>query len=123
MKKMIYHLAILISIALLMPFSSLAQNDIKKDHSEMVKLFPNPVSVNQELNIEILTDDNHEMTCFIYDFAGRLVKEEKLINTEIDDKTTLKVSFTEEGLYFIRLVIRDINTGQKSSIVKKFYIK
>jgi len=107
-----------------MPFNTLAQNEFKKDNSETVKLFPNPASINQEMTIEIDMDKDNEITYFIYDFAGKLIKERKVIMAmDFSDKATVKVKLSEQGLYFVRVMINDINTGQKSSIVKKFYIE
>ena len=124
MKKMIYPLTILLSILLFLPFNTLAQNDINKENSDIVKLFPNPISVNQEMTIEIDMDEDNEITYFIYDFAGRLLKERKVIMAmDFNDKITVKVKLSEQGLYFVRVMINDIYTGQKSSIVKKFYIE
>ncbi|MCK5775015.1 MAG: T9SS type A sorting domain-containing protein [Bacteroidales bacterium] len=121
---MIYPLTVLLSIILFMPLNTLAQNDIKKDDLGIVKLFPNPVSVNQEMTIEIDVDKDNEITYFIYDFAGRLIKERKVImSMNFNDKATVKVKLSEQGLYFVRVLISDIYTGQKASIVKKFYIE
>ena len=124
MKKFIYTIAVLFSIALFSQSNNLiAQETMNKQSVVELSVFPNPALANQELNIKINVQENDIIKYFIFDFTGKIVQESIDIQPSFgEDQITVKTRIAEKGMYFIKVILSNKNTSYKISKVKKFHV-
>ncbi|NOR87546.1 MAG: T9SS type A sorting domain-containing protein [Bacteroidales bacterium] len=125
MKKIFYTLSILLIFITISSFNSLkAQEALSDENAISLNIFPNPAASGQEIKIELEVKDSQLVSYYIFDFAGKIVKESTQNRKMIADQILqLDLDITTKGLYFVQVIIEDKFTSTKRSKVKKLYIK
>lgn len=80
--------------------------------STAIKVYPNPVSENLQIDF---TDVTGEAKLMLYSITGQLVKTEKL-NAQ---NNTINVSHLQNGLYLVNLHFSDYKIIKSFKIIKK----
>ncbi|MBT8265850.1 MAG: T9SS type A sorting domain-containing protein [Bacteroidia bacterium] len=80
---------------------------------ESVKVFPNPITTNSELNLHFSTSISAKI--FIYDLIGKVVLDDEISN---DSTKLLNVSNLNNGIYMLQIVTDTMSTTRKIVVMK-----
>ena len=79
---------------------------VPKNEFKSISIYPNPVENN--LNIQLTSNENSKIDLYIYDIQGRIVKKQEFKDNSYILNTRLDVSSFASGIYFLK-----INQGAK----------
>ena len=90
---------------------------------EIVKLYPNPIKINNNLNIEIKNEFSSDIDFIFYDLNGRLLMNRKIIFNNYQSSEIITLNLNEfinsSGSY--KIIIKDKNTlihSEKITFIK-----
>ncbi len=123
MKKVLQITSSIIIILSLSFFSPLKAQNSQIEKETQFNIYPNPVISGQVVTVEVEVDENKIVDYFVFDFAGRLIEESTGHSLGFGE-VSLEKEFTieKEGMYFVKVIMEDVSTNAKKSMVKKLSI-
>jgi hypothetical protein len=92
-------------------------NDLNKDGSQIVTVYPNPAKTNISANITLLR--SQEVTIDLYDTQGKTVKSvSKGILSQGKSNFDISLTDVSEGIYFLKVNTEDASVGKKIVVIK-----
>jgi hypothetical protein len=121
MKKYLHIIAL--HLLVLVSSIAIATNDELLNKETQINIYPNPVMSGQEVKLEMEIDENTIIHIYVYDFAGKLVKESTNLRLGFGElKVSENLMMEQKGLYLIKIITEDEGSHLKQSKVKKLYV-
>jgi hypothetical protein len=123
MKKVLQVTTSIIIVLSLSFFSPLKAQNSQIEKETQLNIYPNPVISGQMVKVELEVDENKIVNYYIFDFAGRMVEESTGHRLGFGE-VSLEKEFTieDKGLYFVKVIMSDVRTNAKKSMVKKLSV-
>lgn len=123
MKKVLQITTSIIIVLSLSFFSPLKAQNSQIEKETQINIYPNPVISGQMVKVELEVDENEIVHYYVFDFAGRMVEESTGHSLGFGE-VSLEKEFTieEKGMYFVKVIVEDVKTNTKKSMVKKLSV-